>query len=48
VNNGRIQYFRNDTLFWDFQDETPYTDGYFGFRTTISHQQFSNFKVFQL
>lgn len=48
VNNGRIQYFRNDILFWDFQDETPYTEGYFGFRTTISHQQFSNFKVFQL
>ena len=48
VNNGQIQYFRNDILFWDFQDETPYTEGYFGFRTTISHQQFSNFKVFQL
>ncbi len=48
VNRGRVQYFRNDILFWDFQDETPYTEGYFGFRTTISHQQFSNFRVFRL
>lgn len=48
VNNGRVQYFRDDMLFWDFQDGTPYTEGYFGFRNTISHQQFSNFKVFQL
>jgi hypothetical protein len=48
VQNGHIQYFLNDILFWDFQDETPLKEGYFGFRTTISHQQFSNFKVYQL
>ena len=48
VNNGLIQYFLNDELFWEMKDETPYKEGYFGFRTTISHQQFENFKVFQL
>lgn len=48
INNGHIQYYRNEVLFWDFQDKTPYTKGYFGFRTTLSHQQFSNFKVFSL
>lgn len=48
VNNGHIQYYRNEVLFWDFHDEAPYKEGYFGFRTTKSHQQFSNFKVIQL
>ena len=48
VNNGLIQYYLNDELYWELKDETPYKEGYFGFRTTISHQQFENFKVFQL
>jgi len=48
VNNGLIQYYLNDELFWELKDETPYKEGYFGFRTTISHQQFENFKVFAL
>jgi len=48
VNNGRVQYYLNNVLLWDFQDETPYTEGYFGFRTTDSHQQFSGFKVFSI
>ena len=48
VNNGLIQYYLNDELFWELKDEIPYKEGYFGFRTTISHQQFENFKVFQL
>jgi len=48
VNNGLIQYYLNDELYWELKDEIPYKEGYFGFRTTISHQQFSNFKVYQL
>ena len=48
VNNGLIQYYLNDELFWEMKDETPYKEGYFGFRTTISHQQFENFNVYQL
>lgn len=48
VNNGVIQYYRDGELFWELKDETPYREGYFGFRTTISHQQFDNFKVVQL
>ena len=48
VNNGLIQYYLNDELFWELKYETPYKEGYFGFRTTISHQQFENFKVYQL
>lgn len=45
VNNGHIQYFLNDELYWDFQDDKPYTKGFFGFRTSKSHQQLDNFKV---
>ena len=48
VNNGLIQYFLNNELYWELKDETPYKTGFFGFRTTISHQQFENFKVYQL
>jgi hypothetical protein len=48
VNNGHIQYFRDETLYWDYLDETPYKEGWFGFRTTTNHVQFSNFKVFKI
>jgi len=48
VNNGRIQYFLNGELYWDFQDEKPYKEGFFGFRTSKSHQQFDNFKIFNI
>ena len=48
VNNGLIQYYLNDELYWELKDKTPYKEGYFGFRTTVSHQQFSNFKVNRL
>ncbi len=48
VNKGHIQYFLNGELYWDFQDEKPYEKGFFGFRTSKSHQQFDNFKVFRL
>lgn len=43
--NGLIQYFLNDALYWEFKDEKPYKEGYFGFRTTKSHQQIYSFKV---
>ncbi|MEI8087603.1 MAG: DUF6250 domain-containing protein, partial [Paludibacter sp.] len=46
VQNGLVRYFINDELYWELKDETPYKEGYFGFRTTISHQQFDNFMVF--
>lgn len=46
VHNGLIRYFLDDELYWELKDEKPYTEGYFGFRTTMSHQQFDNFVVF--
>jgi hypothetical protein len=48
VNKGLVQYFVNDNLFWEYNDTTPYKEGYFGFRTTISHQIYEDFKVYQL
>lgn len=48
VKDGLIQYFLNDNLYWEFKDSSPYQEGYFGFRTTKSHQLFDNFKVFNL
>jgi hypothetical protein len=48
VNNGLVQYFVNTVLFWEYKDATPYTKGYFGFRTYISHQIYEDFKVYQL
>lgn len=48
VNNGLVQYFVDDNLYWEYQDASPYKEGYFGFRTYISHQIYEDFKVFQL
>lgn len=48
VNNGLVQYFVNDVLFWEYKDALPYKEGYFGFRTYISHQIYEDFKVYQL
>ena len=48
VNNSHIQYFLNGELYWDFQDDKPYKEGFFGFRTSKSHQQFDNFKVYKI
>ncbi len=48
VNNGLVQYFVNETLFWEYKDAAPYKEGYVGFRTTTSHQIFEDFKVYQL
>ena len=48
VNEGRTQLYCNDELYFDFKDAQPYREGYFGFRTTRSHQIMDNFKVYQI
>jgi len=48
VHNGLVRYFLNDKLFWELIDEAPYTTGYVGFRTTNSHQQYDNFRVYSI
>ena len=58
-HDGRIRYYikeltnHGDTVMSrehclvDFLDIAPYTEGYFGFRTTLSHAQMKNFRVTQ-
>ena len=48
ANRGRIQYYRDGNLIFDFQDPKPYTRGHFALRTTFSHIQVRNFRVYRL
>lgn len=43
-----IQYYRNNKRLFDFQDDHPYTSGWFAFRTTQSHLQIQHFRVYSL
>jgi rhamnogalacturonan endolyase len=45
VNGSNISYYRNDEKLFDYDDASPFKEGYFGFRTTTSHIKFQNFKV---
>jgi len=45
--NGRVQYWRDDQLLFDYTDPQPLTRGWFGFRTTLSRTQFRGFRVTQ-
>lgn len=48
VYNGHILYYRNKQLIYDFIDQTPYTEGYFGIRTYKNHMTVDNFKVYRI
>ncbi len=45
---GRIQYYRDGRLLFDVEDPEPYTRGRFGFRTTQSHVELRNFRVYRI
>jgi hypothetical protein len=48
ANRGRIQYYNDGKLIFDFQDAAPYTRGRFGLRTTFSHIEVRNFRVYRI
>jgi len=48
VNNGRSLLYVNDELYFDYTDPNPYVEGYFGFRTTRTHQRFDNFRIYEI
>ncbi|WP_430817511.1 DUF6250 domain-containing protein [Carboxylicivirga sp. RSCT41] len=48
VYNKHIQYYRNGLLIYDFEDQDPYSEGYFGIRTFKNHMTVDNFKVYSL
>jgi hypothetical protein len=45
---NRIQYYRDGRLIFDFLDGSPYTRGHFAFRTTASHLEIRNFRVYRI
>ncbi len=46
--HGIVQYYRNNSLLFNFFDSSPYTSGYFGFRTVNNHMTVDNFRVYTL
>ena len=48
AKGGRIQYFRDGKAIFDFQDAEPYTRGHFALRTTFSHIEVRDFRVYRL
>jgi rhamnogalacturonan endolyase len=48
VRDGRTTFSVNGVPYFEYADENPLTEGYFGFRTTKSHQRLSSFKVYRL
>lgn len=45
VCDGLVDYWSDDELLVHYQDSTPLTKGWFGFRTTQNHLQIRNFTV---
>ena len=45
--DGRVRYYIDDEQLVDWLDPQPLTSGWFGFRTTLSHTQFRNFRYTQ-
>jgi rhamnogalacturonan endolyase len=43
--DGRTQYYIDGELLVDFKDNEPYTDGWFGFRTTQSRVRLADFNI---
>lgn len=43
--DGRTVYYIDGEKLIDFLDPTPLKEGYFGFRTTLSHAQLKNFTI---
>ena len=43
--DGTVRYWRNDELVFEWKDDQPLTEGWFGFRTVQSHQRIRNFVV---
>jgi hypothetical protein len=43
-----IQYYSNNKLLFELNDPTPFTSGYFCFRTVKNHMTLDNFRVYQL
>jgi hypothetical protein len=47
ADHGRIQFIRDGEVIFDFTDPSPFTSGWFGFRTVRSHLRLDNFRVYR-
>lgn len=47
-DSGLTSFYINDSLFFEYRDSSPLSEGYFAFRTTTSHQLFRNFRIYKL
>ncbi|MGZ2369538.1 DUF6250 domain-containing protein [Ancylomarina sp. YFZ004] len=45
---NQVQFFRDGKLVYDFVDESPYTQGWFGIRTIENHMTIDDFKVYRI
>lgn len=48
VNNGTISYWVNGNPYFSYNDPSPLSEGYFGFRSIHSHQEITDFKIYQI
>lgn len=45
VNKNHVQYIRDEEVIFEYQDENPYSNGYFGIRTVENHMKIENLKI---
>lgn len=48
VKNGVTEFWVDGNRYFSYNDENPLTAGYFGFRSTSSRHEITDFKVYQL
>ena len=48
VDNGTTKVYVDHEEYFSFTENSPLTEGYFGFRTVQSHQEIDNFEVYRL
>jgi len=48
ADGGRIQYWNDERKLFELNDAEPYTRGWFGLRTTLSHLRVRRFRVYAL
>jgi rhamnogalacturonan endolyase len=46
VLNGITSFWVDGICYFTYKDTSPISEGYFGFRSTWSHQEISNFKCY--
>jgi len=48
VQNGTSKFFVDNVLFFEFTDPDPFTKGWFAIRSTKSHQEIDEVKIWAL